>query len=221
MTIKQKQWQLWYLGCYAGNIDGIWGSLSRQATKDYQSQNGLEADGSFGPATEADSRQLITDIQKLLGVTADGLAGPQTQAATVRWQAQAGLPADGIAGAATRQAMAQSPGWWQDVRHFTAGEFACKCGCGWPSLPRRSLLELCDRVREGFGAAATVSSGLRCESHNRAVGGVARSRHKAGKAVDFSVAGKTAAQVLACVKQQPQVRYCYAIDSRYVHMDIV
>jgi uncharacterized protein YcbK (DUF882 family) len=64
-----------------------------------------------------------------------------------------------------------------------------------------------------------VASGLRCEQHNANVGGVANSRHKTGRAMDFRIEGKTSAQVLAYVQQQPEIRYAYAIDSQYVHMD--
>lgn len=225
MTIKQKQWQLWYLGYYTGSIDGIWGTRSRQATADYQSDSGLTADGIFGPVTEADSSQLITGIQELLGVTVDGLAGEQTKAATSRWQLDNGLAADGIAGVQTRQAMARSEAYWNDICHFSPSEFACKCGgryCGgWPSMVRKPLLRTADRVRQHFGAAAHVSSGLRCPQHNKNQGGVPGSRHRLGKAMDFRVEGRTAAQVLAYVRQQPEIRYCYAIDANYVHMDIL
>jgi acyl dehydratase len=37
--------------------------------------------------------------------------------------------------------------------------------------------------------------------------------------MDFRIEGKTSAQVLAYVQQQPEIRYAYAIDSQYVHMD--
>jgi len=88
-------------------------------------------------------------------------------------------------------------------------------------MVRKPLLRAADRVRAHFGAAAIVSSGLRCEAHNAAVGGVPGSRHRVGKAMDFRVAGRSAAQVLEFVKQQPEIRYCYAIDQNFVHMDIL
>ena len=114
--------------------------------------------------------------------------------------------------------------WWDSVKHFDRDEFKCKCGgkyCnGYPAEPAKLLVQVADRVREHFGAPATVSSGVRCKTHNANVGGATASRHMSGKAMDFCVRGKTAAQVLAYVKQQPEIRYAYAIDSRYVHMDI-
>ena len=36
MTIRQKQWQLYYLGYYGGEIDGIWGSQSKAAAVHFQ-----------------------------------------------------------------------------------------------------------------------------------------------------------------------------------------
>ena len=42
MTIKQRQWQLYYLGYYGGGIDGIWGAGSKAATVGFQNDSGLE-----------------------------------------------------------------------------------------------------------------------------------------------------------------------------------
>lgn len=39
------------LGYYGGSIDGIWGSLSEGATKNFQASEGLTQDGIVGPAT--------------------------------------------------------------------------------------------------------------------------------------------------------------------------
>jgi uncharacterized protein YcbK (DUF882 family) len=66
-----------------------------------------------------------------------------------------------------------------------------------------------------------VSSGVRDSRHNAAVGGVSNSRHLKGKAMDFDVEGKTSDQVLTYVQKQPEIRYAYAIDGDYVHMDIL
>lgn len=181
MTNIQKQCLLRYLGYYSGSIDGIFGSQSRQATVDFQTAYGLEADGIFGEAAE-----------------------------TVVIKAVAG------------EVQPRDP--WEGIRHFTREEFRCKCGgkyCdGFPAEPSGKLLRLADRVRSHFGAAAMVSSGVRCEAHNANVGGVEGSRHLTGSAMDFRVAGKTADAVLAYVHAQPETRYAYAIDDTYIHMDV-
>jgi uncharacterized protein YcbK (DUF882 family) len=83
-----------------------------------------------------------------------------------------------------------------------------------------TLIRVADRVREHFGRPMQVTSGRRCANHNARVGGVSNSRHLSGKAMDFCVVGKTAAQVLDYVKSQPEIRYTYAIDGTYVHMDV-
>jgi hypothetical protein len=39
--------------------------------------------------------------------------------------------------------------------------------------------------------------------------------------MDFCIKGKSATELLAYVQKQPEIRYAYAIDSRFVHMDIL
>ena len=58
------------------------------------------------------------------------------------------------------------------------------------------------------------------KASNANVGGVANSRHLTGKAVDLRIEGKSAGQTLAWTLKQPELRYAYAIDGNYVHMDI-
>ena len=181
MTIKQKQALLLYLGYYNGNIDGIWGSGSETATRQFQSDYGLDPDGDFGPATEARIKEVIANDEAPANV-------------------------------------------WDGIKYFKRDEFRCKCGkyCdGFPVEMDGLLLKVADRVREHFGKPMTVSSGVRCEVHNANVGGVFDSRHKLGKAMDFRVSGFPAASVLDYVKKQPEIRYAYAIDSSYVHMDVL
>lgn len=158
----------------------------------------------------------------------DGIWGPLSQQAAMAFQKDYGMEADGIFDPETEKAMlsaiAEGCGdWWADIRYFTPGEFACKCGryCdGYPAEMDQTLIQAADRLRSHFGAPVTVSSGLRCSKHNAAVGGVANSRHLSGKAMDFCVSGHTAEQVLAYIRQQPQIRYAYAIDGMFVHMDV-
>lgn len=191
MTIKQKQCLLLYLGYYGGAVDGIWGKKSQQATKDLQAAMGAEATGVFDEATEALAIQAV---------------------------ANSGKPPV----AAEKPAEAES--FWDGIKYFKRDEFRCKCGgkyCnGFPVEPDEKLVKLADRVREHFGAAATVSSGVRCEKHNAFVGGVANSRHTKGTAMDFSIRGLPSSIVLPYVQAQKEVRYAYAIDGSFVHMDI-
>lgn len=188
MTIKQKQCLLEYLGYYSpensnkvNNVDNLWGPVSEAATRKFQRDYGLDADGIFGPMTEAKIKEVIASGEL-----------PKVD--------------------------------WDKVKNFGRAEFKCHCGgkycTGFPVEPHPQLVKVADRVREHFGAAAIISSGVRCETHNANVGGVSNSRHLNGKAMDFRISGKTAAQVLAYVRAQPEIRYAYDIDGTYVHMDV-
>lgn len=231
MTIKQKQWQLYYLGYYGGEIDGIWGARSKAATVRFQKDNGLDADGIFGTQTIAKTTEIIKTIQKVITdgkIAIDGLAGQETKDATVRWQAEHGLTPDGIAGVNTRakikeESADENDDWWGNIRYFSKKEFACKCGryCGgYSAQMQRGVVELADRAREELKGVGFISSGLRCSQHNANVGGVSNSRHLSGKAIDLRIEGKSARQTLAWAQKQPEVRYAYAIDANYVHLDV-
>lgn len=158
----------------------------------------------------------------------DGVWGERSIAAAKAFQKAHDLTADGVFGEATEkailEAITEEEDWWAGIRYFQPAEFACKCGAycdGYPAQMDRTLVQIADRVREHFGAAAVVSSGLRCVRHNANVGGVSNSRHLAGKAMDFCIAGKSAGEVLAYVQKQSEIRYAYAIDERFVHMDVL
>lgn len=166
----------------------------------------------------------MTDHQKKCLLSFLGYDGDN---ATAAFQADYGLAADGIFGPVTKakilQVICQEDGW-ADIRYFSRREFACKCGrfCdGFPAEPEKKLVKIADSVRQHFGAAAIVTSGVRCPQHNANVGGVSNSRHLTGKAMDFRINGKSAAEVLGYVNQMSDIRYAYAIDSNHIHMDIL
>ena len=182
----------------------------------------------------------MTDVQKqcllrYLGYyqgAVDGIFGAGSQAATKAFQADHGLEQTGVFSASTEETVLRAltggaekvADFWEEVQYFTKEEFRCHCGgkyCdGFPAQPEEKLVRLADRVRGHFASPAPVSSGVRCAAHNANVGGAAASRHMLGKAMDFCIRGKTARQVLDFVTQQPEVRYAYAIDGSYVHMDV-
>lgn len=200
MTIKQRQHLLAYLGYYVGNVDGVWGTLSKTACKAFQK----------------DFFQMESK--------ADGICGAETEKALTHAVAY-GMPAKQVE---TKEEVVVSKNetttgtFWDGIKHFKQSEFACKCGCGVSEM-NETLIRVADRTREHFGSPMIVSSGRRCASHNARVGGVSNSRHIAnpGKAMDFCVKGESSATVLAYVKKQPEIRYAYAIDGSYVHMDVL
>ena len=166
-------------------------------------------DGNYDDRTRDAVFAFQTDYTTI-GV--DGIPGPEVEGA-LKHAVVYGMPQ--VKGT-------ESGDFWDGIEYFKKSEFACKCGryCnGYPDEMKKGVITVADRVREHFGSAAIVSSGLRCKQHNANVGGVANSRHLTGRAMDFCVRGKNAEQVLAYVKKQPEIRYAYAIDSQFVHMD--
>lgn len=270
MSVKQKQWQLYYLGYYGNSIkdiDGLWGKESIKATKAFQIDAGLYKDGIFGEQSINKSILVIRAIQNVLGgLLQDGLAGQMTITATKNYQIKNSFSVTGKADKDIRNKMGinmkkfgttitsnnisttintvinsnisgtnitsssinttinKNTGTWCNIKYFSRNEFKCKCGgryCnGYPAEPSQVLAKCADQVREYFGAAVNITSGLRCPTHNANEGGVSNSRHISGKAMDFYVTGKTADEVLAFVKTLPNIRYCYKINSRCIHMDV-
>lgn len=195
MTNKQKQCLLAYLGYYTGDIDGLWGDQSRNATEAFQRDYQLTVDGVFGDATAQRIREVIA-------------SGEQPQQAE-------GTAAEDSSATGT---------FWDDIKYFSRNEsgIACPCGrCGgFPVEPSEKLMRLADKVREHFNAPMTPSSTVRCQAHNDELpGSEPNSYHVKGKAMDFSVRGFAASSVLPYVRSLG-VHYAYAIDSDYVHMDV-
>lgn len=198
MTIKQCQNLLAYLGYYSGSIDGVWGSGSVAATKAFQRDFGnLVIDGIAGTATEKAMRHAVAY----------------------------GMPEKKQAAVTEGSTTSDTGTFWGAIKHFKRSEFKCKCGgkycSGYPVEMQEKVVKAADKVREHFDNPVTVSSGIRCTRHNADSGGVSNSRHLQGKAIDFCVSGFSASMVLAYVHSLPEIRFAYAIDSSFVHMDIL
>ncbi len=73
-------------------------------------------------------------------------------------------------------------------RHFSKGEFACRCGCGLAE-PAETLIDLLEEIRAITGEPITITSGMRCPAHNAAVGGSTRSAHTTGHGCDIHAPG--------------------------------
>ena len=68
--------------------------------------------------------------------------------------------------------------------HFTDREMDCRCGCQKTVAPE--LLVRIEALRALLDKPLTVTSGARCETHNRSIGGALHSWHLNGLAVDIA-----------------------------------
>ena len=198
MNTKQVQYLLAYLGYDPGPLDGVLGQKTKAATYDFQE--------AFG------------------GLTVDGLPGEETQKA-LRHAVAYGMPERDEPN--TSGTPPDNTGtFWDGIKYFRREEFRCPCSrCGgFPVEPEERLVRVADRVRAHFGKPIIISSGVRCQAHNDELrGSVKNSRHVRGKAMDFCVQGFSSAAVLPYVQslvKSGNLRYTYAINENYVHMDV-
>lgn len=107
--------------------------------------------------------------------------------------------------------------------HFSEEELSCH-HCGECIISDR-LLELLEQLRYNAGGLPLeISSGYRCEIHNREVGGAENSQHVKGTAVDILCPDHlTMGEFLWYVQQLPfdGVGYYYRDEySGWIHVDV-
>ena len=167
MTSKQRQHLLAYLGYYVGNVDGDWGGLSKTACRAFQEDfGGIKVDGYGGPETDKALRHAVAyDMFRVADATDNPVGSKKEPTGT----------------------------FWDEIEYFTREEFRCQCKgkyCnGFPVEPQEKLVRTVDEIRRRLGVPVTIvesgGSGVRCEIHNRNVGGVENSDHKTGNAADL------------------------------------
>lgn len=80
-------------------------------------------------------------------------------------------------------------------KNFAPEEFRCGCGgrhcSGYPTWMKPVELKNIQSIRTHYGKSMIVTCGLRCTKYNREVGGITKSEHLYGLAVDYYIAGVT------------------------------
>ncbi len=192
MTLEQKQCLLRYLGCYKGEIDGVWGQQSQRAVIDFQRSymEREDVDGIFGAATEKRILEVIATGEKPKeSVQIDAAPGWWKD---IRYFTRA------------------------EFKCKCGGKF---CD-GYPAEMQEAVVRIADAARAHFGRPANVISGLRCKQWNAHEGGHENSQHQYGEAIDLKIEGVTAETLRQFVASQPGHRYSYCINSTNVHFDI-
>ena len=205
MTTKDRQCLLTFLkkadgtSYYTGDVDGIYGRLSRKAVEEFQLDFvGLAVTGEADADTDqAMIHAVAFGIQERDSDVPDNNVGDNLS------------PTD----------------FWDEIEFFDPEEMKCKCGgkyCdGYPHEIQPLLMQILDRARRWSGHPIQVISGLRCQEWNRIQKGVANSQHMYGEAVDVYFYGVSPNAALAWLQSQPEVRYAYRIEgSSNIHFDI-
>lgn len=155
MTVKQKQCLLAFLNYYVGKIDGEWGQLSKTATKAFQQDHGLEADGVFGNAT---TKAVLAAVAK------NETKKPSTTGDF--W--------DEIEFFDREEFRCQCKGKYCDGFPVEPDKTMV-----------RTVDEIRRRLGAPVQIVDAGGSGVRCKTHNANVGGVADSQHLFGLAADL------------------------------------
>lgn len=192
MTIRQRQHLLAYLGYYVMNVDGIWGSGSREACKSFQLDVNIPDDGLGGPVTDA----------ALIKAVSNGMIKPDR------------VPENDTSGTFWDEIEY----FTRDEFRCKCGGKYCN---GYPAEPKEQLVRIADQLRKNLGVPITVVSGLRCHTWNKIQGGVENSQHMNGEAADIYARGMSQLRVETELDNIGGVRYHYPItNSSNVHFDI-
>ena len=107
--------------------------------------------------------------------------------------------------------------------HFNSNEFDCHGGgCCHETKINERLVEYLEKIRNHFKKPITITSGYRCPTHNRNVGGATGSRHTKGDAADIVVSGYSPREV-AKYAESIGIKgiglYETSKDGHFVHID--
>lgn len=102
--------------------------------------------------------------------------------------------------------------------HFSREEFACQCGCGFDTVDAK-LLEVLEVIRQHYKCPVKITSGCRCEQHNKNIGGADKSQHVQGRAADIQVACAHPHEVLDLLNKYYPDALGVGEYPRWIHID--
>lgn len=102
--------------------------------------------------------------------------------------------------------------------HFSADEFACKCGEEHPLVYDQSFIDKLEKTREFYGKKMVINSGHRCKYWNEKQGGVESSKHLTGEAADIQCTGERSRGEIVSAAIQAGIKRI-GIAKTFVHLD--
>ena len=113
---------------------------------------------------------------------------------------------------------------WSVYKHFTRGEFACKCGCGQAAMQSDFMGRL-QSLRMIWGKPMIITSGYRCANHpsERTKAQPGTGTHSQGIAADIGISGADAISLLrlALDANFTGVGVNQKGNGRFLHLDIL
>lgn len=107
--------------------------------------------------------------------------------------------------------------------NFKSTEFDCHGnGCCLSTLIDDDLVKYLQKIRNYFGKPVNISSGYRCSTHNKNVGGATGSRHAKGQAADIYITGVKPAEIAKYAESIGILGiglYETNADGHFVHID--
>lgn len=104
------------------------------------------------------------------------------------------------------------------TENYFRDEFACKCGCGAGDISMDHVIRL-QRFRMLAGRPNVITSGVRCERHNRAVSGVKNSTHVQKVATDNVMSGMSLGEMLELAQEIGFKGIGVYPESNMIHLD--
>jgi len=102
--------------------------------------------------------------------------------------------------------------------HFRLTEFQCRC-CGCVKLHPELLVKL-ERLREAWGSPLLLTSGFRCEKHNKKVNGAEASLHLLGQAADVVVLEENQREFMEAAEKEGFDQFIPYGKRNFVHLGI-
>lgn len=103
--------------------------------------------------------------------------------------------------------------------HFYESEFECKCGqCKVKGSIDLELVKKLQKVRIKYGQPIRITSGFRCEEHNKRVGGSPNSRHLFGEAAD--VTGEDLDTLYKLLEEEFLAIGDGRLNGKFIHVDL-